>query len=224
MMPKPSNQNRNSVATLPGCAGTLRGACSRTRPHLGLVLAFMLPMAPMACATGAKRVSIESNARVDDGGMSSQDFLTMSQQMASAIVSLHGLAEPGQVPRVAFLKVENRTSELMDTTAIQEKIRTNILKHAAGRVRFLDRSAVAAITAEREAKRRGATTGTHTANMVGADYFLAGSVSSIQQTVKQRSTYYMRFSFRLTDAETTEVVWEDEYEFKKVGTRALWDQ
>ena len=30
---------------------------------------------------------------------------------------------------------------------------------------------------------------------------------------------YHRYSFRLTDAETDVVVWEDDYEFKKTGRR-----
>lgn len=176
------------------------------------------------CATSAKRVDIHADVRTDDGGMSSMDFLTMTQQMAAAISSLHGLAPDGQVPRIAFLKVANRSSDLIDTVALQEKIRMLLLKHGGGRYRFLDRVAVDAIIAEREAKRAGRVTSTHSGKMGGADYFLSGSISSITQSVKQRQSVYMRFSFRLVDAETSEVVWEDEYEFKKVGGRALWDQ
>ena len=195
-------------------------APQRTRFAMMLYVALSLG----GCATGAKRVSIDANARTDDGGMSSLDFLTMTQRMAAEIASLQGLAAPGESARIAFLRMENRSSELLDTVAMQEKIRSNVLRHANGRVRFLDRTAVEAILQEREQKRDGSLSSTHTSALSGADYFLSGSVSSIHQTVKNKSSNYMRFSFRLVDAESSEVVWENEYEFKKVGSRALWDQ
>ena len=187
-----------------------------------LLSALLFPS--FSCSTSAKRVRIDADVRTDDGGMSSMDFLTMTQQMATAISSLQGLAPENEIPRVAFLAISNRSSDLIDTVALQEKIRTLLLKHGGGKFRFLDRVAVDAILAEREGKRAGELSSTHSGQMAGADYFLSGSISSITQSVKQRQSVYMRFSFRLVDAETSELVWEDEYEFKKVGGRALWDQ
>jgi len=177
------------------------------------------------CATtGAQRIGLDDSGRTDDLGLGSQDFRTITERMARSLSSLHAIANAASPPRIAFLEIENRSSDVMDTRMFLEKTRTLLLGNSGGRFRFLDRERVQAILLEREAKRAGLVTSSRTDHLGGADFFLTGSVSSIDQVVGSQRTTYMRFAFRLVDAETSDIVWEDEYEMKKLATRAFWDK
>ena len=179
----------------------------------------------LGCATtGAQRIGVDDSGGTDDLGLGSQDFRTITERMASSLAGLWAIANAESPPRIAFLEVENRSSDVIDTKMFLEKTRTLLLSNSGGRYRFLDRDNVDAIMLEREAKRAGIVTSSGSGNLGGADFFLTGSISSIDQVVGSQRTTYMRFAFRLVDAETSDIVWEDEYEMKKLATRAFWDK
>ena len=194
---------------------------SRSREVFLVVVAFSVVT---SCGGGTNRVGLDESGGVQDTGISSQDLRTVTQRMARSIVSISVIAQAPKPPRVAFLKLKNNSSEIVDTNMFLERIRRLLLKHSGGRLRFLDRERVADIMREREAKRAGVVTSSGANALGGADYFLTGTISSIDKAAGELRSTYTRFSFRLTDAETSDIVWEDEYEMKKVGERAFWDR
>jgi len=60
--------------------------------------------------------------------------------------------------------------------------------------------------------------------MLGADYFLAGTITGIRRSRGRESTSYMRFAFRLTDADTSAIVWEQDYEMKFYQKSGIYDR
>ena len=128
-------------------------------------------------------------------------------------------------PDFVFIEVKNRTNRIIDTEGFQEKIRTLLIKNCMGKIYFLDRAAINEILEERKMEQVGMTTaGRSTGKMYGADYFLAGSIHSINRIQGTQKTAYTRYSFRLTDADTSLIVWEDEYETRYFKEKAFWDQ
>jgi penicillin-binding protein activator len=188
-----------------------------------IVPVFLACWMAMGCAGSTNRVHVDETGGVEDTGIDSQDLRTIVQRMARSIIQINAIATADSPPRIAFLDIKNSSNDILDTGMFLRKIRTLLLKHSQGRIRFIDRARVREIIKEREAKRAGLISSAGSKNLAGADYFLTGNISSIDKAAGDLRSTYTLVSFRLTDAETSDIIWEDEYEMKKVGKRAFWD-
>jgi len=189
-----------------------------------LLVLFLLPviLLSLACATGStRRVGVDDTSVNDPTSTEVQDYRTVAERMARSLIQTRFVQDALEPPTVAFLSVENRTNDYIDTEAFLEKIRTLLVKHSGGKITFLDRQATLAILKERKAKELGQVTasGKFEESRLGADYFLTGVIHSINRGQGSRMTVYRRYSFRLTDADTSAIVWEDEYETKILRQR-----
>jgi uncharacterized protein (TIGR02722 family) len=179
------------------------------------------------CATGVtRRVDLDSEIVNDGQATSVQDYRTVSDQMARSLVQLPMFQRAKTPPTIAFLEVENRTNRFIDTVAFQEKIRSNLLKNSLGRFYFLDRSSIDKLLEERKRKEKGLVSASAKSShaILGADYFLTGSIHSINRVQGTAKTEYTRYSFRLTDADTSLIVWEDDYEVRYFKSKAFMDR
>ena len=192
------------------------------RIAVATVLSCLVAWAP-TCGPHTNRVHVDQTGGLEDTGIDSQDLRTVTQRMSRSLMQVPDVANASSPPRIAFLEVKNNSNDILDTEMFLRKIRRLLLKFGQGRIRFLDRARVKEILKEREAKRAGLVTSAGSKNLAGADFFLTGVISSIDKASGDTRSTYTLFSFRLTDAETSEIVWEDEYEMKKVGQRAFWD-
>lgn len=175
-------------------------------------------------STGPKtvRVSPDQDADISDTTTSSQDLRVVTQKMAASIGSTPRVANAQEPVIIAFLKVDNRTGEYLDTQMFLEKIRTELIRYGGGKLTFLDREHTQEILRERSAKRDGEITANKLDYRYGADFFMTGEISSIDKQVQSTRSTYTRYSFRLVDAETEVIIWEDGYEVKKITETALW--
>lgn len=176
------------------------------------------------CASaGTSRVDIATDES-GDTTTSSKDLVAVAQKMARSLVTLPQISNAKTPPRIAFAEVKNETNEIINKNMFIEKMRTLLLKNAGGRMIFLDREISSAITKERQMKRSGQLGTSGSRIRSGADYFLTGKLSSIDKQMGKKRSTYTRYAFRLTDAETTDILWEDDYEVKKVGSAGLYDR
>lgn len=198
----------------------------RTKNCYGLVLLFLITCLLNSCSPGvSKRVDLDAELVSDAHATSVQDYRTVADQMARSLIQLPFIHKAESPPTIAFIEVKNRTNKIIDTEGFQEKIRTLLIKNCGGKIYFLDRAAIQEILAERKMEQVGiVTTGKSASKMYGADYFLTGSIHSINRIQGTQKTEYTRYSFRLTDADTSLIVWEDEYETRYFKEKAFWDQ
>ncbi|MFT7624047.1 MAG: PBP1b-binding outer membrane lipoprotein LpoB [Myxococcota bacterium] len=173
----------------------------------------------------SNRVGVDTEDNLGDTFAGSKDLRTVAQNMTRSIVGLYQIQKATKPPRIALLRVDNRSNQIMDTRLFTTKIRTQLIKNAQGRVIFVDRSDISAsaVVGERSAKRAGAVSANGSKMVSGVDYFLTGEIGSIDKARGGRRSTYTRFSFRLTDAESSDIIWEDEYEMKKVSQTGSWD-
>ena len=179
------------------------------------------------CATGVtRRIDLDAELVNDEQATSVQDYRTVSDQMARSLIQLPFIHKAETPPTFAFIEVENRTNRYIDTVGFQEKIRTLLMKNCRGKIYFLDRSAIDEIVKERERKKKGITTASgKSANKIyGADYFLTGSIHSTNKIQGSQRSEYIRYSFRLTDADTSLIIWEDEYETRYFKSKGVMDR
>ena len=73
-------------------------------------------------------------------------------------------------------------------------------------------------------KREGVVGAAGKKDLLGVDYFLTGQIDSIDTAGKGRRSTYVRYSFRLTDAESSAIIWQDRYQVKKAALSPLWDR
>lgn len=176
-----------------------------------------------ACVPKTNRVEVASDDSFSTE-TSSKDLLSVSEKMVASILSLRQISSASKPPKIAFSDVQNETNEIINKNLFIERMRTLLIKNASGRLIFLDREIGADIESERENKREGELSMAKQAQKLGADFFLTGKLSSIDKVSGSKRSTYTRYAFRLTDAETTAIIWEDDYEVKKVGQAPVYDR
>ncbi len=180
---------------------------------LGLLLA--------SCAgTIDRRVDPDQPDAVGGAVLQSQDIRTMAQNMARDIQAKGVLAAAPAGERISFhiTEMRNESSDTINKTMILTKLRTDLYQAMGGRVQILDRSAegLDAVRREREAKRSGAVAGKEGMKgaVAGSDYVLKGVIQDrVQQSGRLKSAYYL-VTFELTNLETGELAWTNDYETK----------
>jgi PBP1b-binding outer membrane lipoprotein LpoB len=177
------------------------------------------------CVGTVSRVHVDDEP-LNDVEASDVDIRTMSREMATAIIQLPMVAQAKEPVHIAFLNIENRTLTTdFDSYNLLSKIRQQLIEHSNGKLVFLEKEAIAAFLAERDAKRSGQVTTKGHKDIPGVDYFLTGYAYSMRKPGSGGKILAAhRYSFRLSDAETTAVVWEKDYEFKKLGQRGTADR
>lgn len=153
-------------------------------------------------------------------GVESQDLVMVTDKMARSILAIPEIARATSTPRVVVEPVVNDTRFALNKDIFLTRIRTQLAEKAMGKVRFLDREMMARLERERDLKRNGQVTASSDPNVVefrGADYFLTGKLQGMTTKTSQGTSDYVLYSFRLTDARTSEIVWESSAEIKKQG-------
>jgi len=188
--------------------------------------AALMTLAALAGCGSYGRVDVDADDQVRDTGLESKDLLTAVDIMARELAALPEIANAATPPTIAFLEVENASSEvvMIDTNLFLEDIRTRLLQNAHGKFRFLDRAKIEAIMKERNLKRAGEITTSGAKDLLGADFFLTGSIRNIVRSDGRRSTNMMSYRFRLVDAESSLVIWEQDYKAKKMIKKAWYER
>ncbi|NQT19329.1 MAG: hypothetical protein HQ592_06465 [Planctomycetes bacterium] len=173
------------------------------------------------CVGTVSRVPI-GDEPVKDIEVSDLDLRQMAREMAVAIIDLPVIHKmEGQVV-IAFPTITNRTLTIdFDSATIQSMIRKHLIEHSNGKLVFLDRESSNLILAERDAKRAGQLDSRERKNLPGADFFLIGRAYTQRKADGKQMVAYHRYAFRLTNAETGIIVWENDYESKKYGVPGI---
>ncbi len=192
------------------------------RKYRMMILPVVLVGLLAGCTGKTKRLSPDELSDIEIGtGLTSQDFRTVAQRMARSMIGLPQIQNATTPPKLAFISVDNRSNEYIDGDAFLNKMRTHMIKYAQGRIVFLDRAVIAAIEKENRDKQRGKRTASGEQTPYGADFFLTGMIESLDKVAGAGHTTYLRLSFRLTDAGSSAIVWEDDYEIKKHATTGM---
>lgn len=186
--------------------------------------AAILTLATITCGMETKRVDPDADDEVGGTGIDSADLRATSDKMVRSLLSNPQVFAKG-TPFVVVESPENRTRFQIDASIFVKKMRAQLMQSAQGRIAFIAREDLQSVLAERERKRAGAvsvpTDATGKADLaaapLGTQYFLKGTLQSISKQSGKAESDYILASFRITDAETSQLIWEDSAEWKKVG-------
>ena len=161
---------------------------------------------------------------VSGTGIESQDLVVVSDKMARGIIAIPEIAQAKSTPHIVLEPVMNNTRFPIDKDIFLTRIRVLLNSKAMNKVRFLDRAMMARFQEEQQIRFSGEQTAavataaaSRPGELRGADYFLTGQLDGMTTKTSAGTGDYVLYSFRLTDARTSEIVWEDSYEIKKEG-------
>lgn len=162
---------------------------------------------------------------VDDRWNESDARLTGEQMIRSALakpwLKEYTRETQGKRPFLLVDDIENRTSEQIDTKALFEVVRNELLN--SGQVRFLDGNQRQKILDEYKYQqsgvvKQGAAKGP--GKQQSADFFMVGAISSQVAEADGYKTVTYQVEMRLTNIETSEIAWTEIKKIKKQFRRS----
>lgn len=193
---------------------------SVTRTALVSMLA--LTAVSAAGCTGAQMRRVDP--RKDDtlGGtfIDSSDVMDVTDR-AAADLSKSLMTSPRNDVVIHFPTIKNESVQPINTALLSDRIRDRVFAECAPRVKFLAREQMDEIEKEREGKRAGVFSGSERKQLIGANFLLTGRIKSLSKKYEGDRADYFQLSFQLVDAESSEIVWLNSYEFKKQGTSGV---
>ena len=213
----------------------IRGsATSGLKNNSSLFCVLSLSILLNACATdggirnssGVASVNIDPTVQgpVNGLGIEGHDVISMTDQMVRDMLSYPVLARREKAPGV-IIDAEyfiNDSSQPINKNSITDRLRVNLNRAAAGRMKFIGRSYSKMVEQERDLKRQGVTdvgtTGLTKAKK-GADFRLGGRISSIdsRSSISGLQQRYTQITFEMIDLENSEIVWSGIYEFARAA-------
>lgn len=198
--------------------------------HLLLISGALLGLS--GCATTSPTVSSGSVSYGDSKAVEtltnefgSTDLQMIAESMTRSLLQSPVITRGRERPLLTVAEVKNKTSEYIDTRAVTDSIRAQLLK--SGAVRFaVDTSAmqthVDELTRQNQTGLYNKSKAKKVGRMEGADYRLEGNISSIVKRMGDTKDVYYKFSLVLVDNETGVMEWADEKEIRKTSKRSMF--
>jgi uncharacterized protein (TIGR02722 family) len=176
---------------------------------------------PMVTAPGQVTYGDSRAVETVTDQFGSTDLQMMAESMARSLLR-SGRLSGSRPPLVTIADVKNKTSEYIDTRAITDSMRKELLK--SGMVRFaVDIDAMQHQTDELMRQNQSGlykkSTAKKIGQMEGADFRIEGSISSIVKQGRDVRDVYYKFSLLLTNIESGVIEWADEKEIRKTSTQ-----
>jgi PBP1b-binding outer membrane lipoprotein LpoB len=197
--------------------------------HRSTYIAFAVAGCLCGCASsgvkypsgvGVTNMRPDEQGFVAGTGVESQDLVAVTDKMARSILSIPQITRAQGTPRIVLDPVVNNTRFPINKDMFLTRIRVQLNSKAQGKVIFLGRENMAALEHERQLKQSGQVTSSSDPNAVefkGADFFLTGTLDGMTTRTTTGTSDYVLYSFRLIDARTSDIIWEDSAEMKKQG-------
>ncbi len=161
-----------------------------------------------------------TNSEIVDDRWNETDARKTSEAIISQMLTKPWLKdfkrENRKKPVVIVADIENRTDEHIDTKALTEFIRDELIN--SGKVRFLNNQQRDQLLAEIKYQNSGmveAKTRKKAGRQIGADFMLSGSISSSVHTRDGLKTVTYQTALTLTNLETSEISWSGKKLIKK---------
>jgi uncharacterized protein (TIGR02722 family) len=162
-----------------------------------------------------------------DARYDAADMRNITQNVVDEFSSSAFLVDQPEKPVMMIAGIQNRTNEHIDTKNITDRIRTLLIQ--AGDVRFVNEARRADLINEQGYQAANVTPEGQLAlgQQLGAQYMISGSLTEIKKTsprqvrISKQELRYYKFTFEVTDLQTSEIVWITEEEFSRQASKPL---
>lgn len=165
-----------------------------------------------------------TTGKVGGVGIESQDIVAVTDEMMRDMLANPMLAGRDVPPRIIIDNeyLRNESSSVVNTNMLTDRLRIELNRAANGRMVFVGREYAGMVQKERDLKRDGAVDGgttRETAAQAGADYRMAGRITSLDAADRSDGTQsrYSQITFEMVDLELGTIVWSGLYEMRKAA-------
>lgn len=176
---------------------------------------FTTACGPRAFVKGDYDQNVESTNLLTDQ-WSESDMQAAVKDLVSSAINHPAIANAKRPPVVMVTKLQNKTSEHIDTQSITDMISTDLMK--TGKVSFVDKAAREDMAEEYQYQEENASRETKKSKggQTGADFILNGRLDSIVQEAGKDKTIYYKISLNMTNLKTGLIVWSDYKQIRKI--------
>lgn len=149
----------------------------------------------------------------------STDLQSLASKMARSLADSPAVKEASINGRpVLFVdSIRNKSSEHIDTEALTDSMRTQLLR--SGKFRFVDMSKVQAVKEQLEYQQQNGMVNpaamVRLGKQTGAQYMLYGNLASIVKDNGKVKDVFYQLTMNLMELESGELVWADQQEIRK---------
>lgn len=167
----------------------------------------------------------------DDGSTISTDFgasdlQQIANSMVDSLMTFPPIVEITKTrrPVVVVDRIRNKTRQHIDTEAITDSIRSQLVK--SGKFRFIDRTSDAALIDEVRWQQESGLVNQASAvkfgKQFGAEYMLVGSISEIMNRTSSEKDVMYQFTLSFKNLTTGILEWSDDKKIRKYSERATF--
>lgn len=147
---------------------------------------------------------------------SETDMQKVVADLVGSMTQHHAISTARKPPIVMVTKLQNKTSEHIDTQSIMDMVRVELSR--GGRVSFVDKEAREDVADEYDYQNSGMVseeTKKGPGGQTGADFIINGRLDSIVQQVGKDKSVYYKVTLNLTNLKTNVIVWTDYKQIRK---------
>ena len=147
---------------------------------------------------------------------SESDMQGAVKDLVNSASSHYSIRRAKKPPVVMITRLQNKTSEHIDTQNITDMLRVELMKQSA--LSFVDKAAREDIAEEVAYQNSGTTsraTKKQMGHQVGADFIINGRLDSIVQQAGRDKTVYYKVTLNMTNLKTGLIVWSDYKQIRK---------
>jgi len=147
---------------------------------------------------------------------SESDMQNAVRDLSNSLTSHYSIAGAKRPPVVIITKLQNKTSEHIDTQSVMDMVRVELSQ--GGRGQFVDKAARESIKEEYEYQNSGMVsrkTRKGPGGQIGADFIISGRLDSIVQQAGKDKTVYYKLTLNMTNLKTGIIIWSDYKQIRK---------
>jgi uncharacterized protein (TIGR02722 family) len=147
---------------------------------------------------------------------SETDMQKVVSNLVGKMLTTPVLAKSKQQPLIMVTKLENKTSEIIDTQSIMDYVKVEIM--GSDKAKFIDKEAREDIKSEYDYQNSGMVSkgsAKGPGGQLGADFILNGRLDSIVQEAGKQKTVYYKVTFILTNLKTGVMEWSGHDQIRK---------
>ena len=165
-----------------------------------------------------------SPGRINGTGIEAQDIVSATDQMMREMLANPAVFGRSAIPRIVIdaKYFRNESSQIINKNLLTDRLRTELMRAASGRMTFLAREAADMTEEERALEKEGVITGGtqgQTKPALGYDFRLGGRIASLDAVDTQtgRKSRNFQITFELVERGSGVIVWSGAYEFRKTA-------
>ena len=152
-----------------------------------------------------------------DDRWSETDMQRVVKNLVEKMVQSRVIKNAQKPPIVMVTRLQNKTSEHIDTQSIMDMVRVELTNN--GGVRFVDKSARDDVVKEYEYQQSSGMVSKSSqkgpGHQIGADLIINGRLDSITKDIRKKKTVYYKITLNITNLKTNIIEWTGHEQLRK---------